>query len=143
MKHARIINNIAVDVVTDNPNDLFHPTVAMQFVEVPDFVENGWTFDGADWSAPPAVSPVTPSNIPPIVSVPTFKLLFTSAERIAINNAKTTDPVIADFFSILDDPRTAEINLALQSVQEMLDYLVSQSLLTAERKDEIVSGQLS
>lgn len=38
MKYARIIDNIVVEVVTNNPNEIFHPSIAEQFVEVPDTV---------------------------------------------------------------------------------------------------------
>lgn len=38
MKYARIIDNIVVEVVTNNPNEIFHPSIAEQFVEVPNDV---------------------------------------------------------------------------------------------------------
>src|SRR5574343_1577031 len=76
-------------------------------IQVPDepLVEVGWTYIGGAF-IPPVV-------IPPSVSPPEFKLLFTSNERVAIKAARSTDPVIADFMDIVEDPRLTTVNLAL------------------------------
>lgn len=42
MKHARVINEVAVDVVSGDPANFFTPDVAAQFVEVPDKVAPQW-----------------------------------------------------------------------------------------------------
>lgn len=41
---ARIINNVAVDVCAD-PEILFHPEIAAEFVDVPETVGRGYVFD--------------------------------------------------------------------------------------------------
>jgi len=41
MKHARILNNVAVDVVDGDPSAMFAPDVAEVFVPVPDEVVHG------------------------------------------------------------------------------------------------------
>ena len=41
MKHARILNNVAVDVVDGDPSAMFAPDVAEGFVPVPDEVVHG------------------------------------------------------------------------------------------------------
>ena len=68
-----------------------------------------------------------------------FKMLLTPQERIAIRTARATDPVIDDFMDILEDVRLTEVDRNLQSVQDMVTYLVSQALLTQERADAILS----
>ena len=105
--------------------------------------QQGWVVGNTiypDFNKVFTLSTAAAADKPPTVSVTAFKLLFTSQERIAIANAKATDPVIADFYSILDDQRTKEVNLALLSVQNMLDYLIAQSLLDSGRKAEILTG---
>jgi len=82
----------------------------------------------------------TPIITPPKVSPVQFKLLFTSQERVAIKAARTTDAILDDFYDIIDDPRLTEVDLALQSVQNALDYLTALTLIGAGRKAEILLG---
>lgn len=77
--------------------------------------------------------------IPAKVSVIEFKLLFSNEERVAIANVRSTNQLIDDFYSLLDDTRTQNVDLSLLVVQSMLDYLVAQGLLTSDRKDQILS----
>lgn len=138
--YARIIENIAVDV-SNNPQECFTPEIAAQFEEVPIYVQQGWARDeGGNWTAPgnqpePAAASTTVSPVE-------FKLLFTSAERIAIKTARDADPVIDDFFDIVDDPRLTYVDLGLQSTKDALAYLASQNLITEARRDEILAGQV-
>lgn len=100
---------------------------------------------GTDYEAVPD-SPVVPD--PPKVSPVEFKLLWTPQERVAIKGMRAADPVVDDFYNILDDPRLTLVNLALQSTQDAVDYLlgklaaaaVIQSAAVAERRTEILSG---
>lgn len=71
-----------------------------------------------------------------------FKLLFTSLERVAIKEARQTDPVVADFFEIVEDPRLTFVDLGLQSTHDALGYLVSLGLITSDRKAKILAGDL-
>ena len=91
--------------------------------------------------------PVQPLPLPVEVVVPDikvspieFKLLFTSAERIAIKEERVTDPVVDDFYSIVEDPRLTEVNLSLTSTKNAIDYLVSKGLISNTRKNEILSA---
>lgn len=59
-----------------------------------------------------------------VIDVPTFFMRFTAAERIAIR--KSTDPVVEDFMTLLNDPRTSKVNLALPTVQGAVAYLAGQ-----------------
>lgn len=80
------------------------------------------------------------SDSVPITSVSPveFKLLFTSAERIVLKNS--TDPIVVDLLDIINDTKLTFVNLELQSTKDALDYLVYVSIITAERKAEILTG---
>lgn len=140
MNFARIINDTAVDVSTD-PTNSFHPSIAAEFVEVPDDVVRGSSRNVAgEWVHPiPPEPTLPPPPVPPIVSAIAFKLLFTSEERIAIKNSE--DPVLLDFFSITEDPRTTEVNLALASTQRALTHLTDVGILAEGRKEQILTGE--
>lgn len=92
------------------------------------------------------VPPVPTEQVEPtntdfyIISPVQFKLLFTSEERVAIKSARTSDPVIDDFFDIIDDPRLSEVNLKLTSTIDALKYLVTKKLITQVRKNEILNN---
>lgn len=139
--YARIINNIAVDV-SATPAEHFHPTIAAEFIAVPDSVKPGWIKSGSIWSAPPDSPAPEPAISYPKLTPVQFKLLFTSAERIAIYAAKEADPVLSDAFSLLDDPRLTEVDLNLQSNRDLIAYLAAQGLITADRIPVILAGAL-
>lgn len=141
MNYARVINNVAVDVCTD-PANSFHPDIAREFEQVPDNVKQGWVRIDGVWSAPAPTPQPEPTPTYPKVRPVEFKMLFTSQERIAIKNARANDPVIDDFFDLVEDPRLTYVDLALQSVQDAVVYLANQSLIAPERVPEILSGQL-
>lgn len=140
---ARIINDVAVDV-SSNPADGFHPSIAAEFEPVPDDVQVGWVrSEDGEWDAPtPTPEPEPTPAEHPKVSPVEFKLLFTSQERVAIKAARATDPVIDDFYDIVEDPRLTFVDLGLQSTQDALDYMVSTNLLTEDRKIEILLGKM-
>ena len=131
MNYARIIENVAVEVFTP-PDGLslaecFHPDIAAAFVQVPAKVQVGWQKVCNGWQAPAGVEvPAEPAPVQPItVTPPEFKLLWTSAERIAIKRIRnSTDQeqadlsdALDDFFEILDDSRLTHVNLSLASTQ--------------------------
>ena len=98
--------------------------------------KSGRTF-ASDNSAPVAPEKVT--RVSPIE----FKLLFTTMERIAITAATPTDPVLTDFFSLIDDPRLQFVNLDLISTQQAIGYLAQQGLIAADRIAVILAGGVS
>lgn len=151
-KQARIVNSVAVDVVTGDPADFFHPAIASQFEIVQGEVEKGWRRDPAtgSWSAPESeqetqVQEMAFAKISPIA----FKLLFTAPERIKAKALRATDEFIEDFWGLLDDPRTTEVDLGLASVQSAVEYTLTSvkaagvDLDVAVRKAEILSGQIA
>ena len=140
---ARVINDVAVDV-SSTPAEQFHPSIAEQFEPVPDEVQAGWVRnEDGEWEAPaPSPEPEPTPSESPKVSPVEFKLLFTSPERVAIKAARATDQVIDDFYDIVEDPRLTFVDLGLQSTKDALSYMVAQGLLTAERRSEILSGNV-
>lgn len=144
MKHAWIENDRIRDIAPGNPAEFYHPEVA-QFYDtlVPDDAANGDGWVNGELvkpaPAPPAPAVAAPA---PKMSPVEFKLLFTSAERVAIRAARSTDEIIEDFMSIVDDPRLTMVDLGLQSTKDALAYLEAQNLITAERKAAILAGQL-
>lgn len=127
MKFAWVENNVIRDVCHGNPIELYHPDVAAFYTaEVPDDAANGDGWDGETLTKPEPMQPSDPpAPVPPKLSPVEFKLLFTSAERIAIKTLRVTDPVVDDFFELLDDPRLTGVNLALQSVQDAVGYVLA------------------
>lgn len=145
MKYARTSNNQAIDVRTESPDGFFTPDIAAQFQQVPDEVENGWLLDNGNWSAPVIPEPVpAPETVITYVKVSPieFKLLFTSSERVAIKAARINDPVIDDFYDIVEDPRLTFVDLGLNSTQQALQHMVTQGLIASERVEQILSNQL-
>ena len=142
MKYAWIENTVIRDLTTGIPADVFHPDIAKLFsTQVPDEAESGDMFkDGVltKKPIPDAVIPVLPAVVPPTVSAIQYKMLFTSAERIAAK--KSTDPVMLDLQDLLNDPRTLTVNLALKSISEALDYMTLINILAPGRKAEILTG---
>jgi hypothetical protein len=108
----------------------------------------------ADWDSyeeviPPVPAPTPepePAEPPPPpdikVSPIEFKLLFTSPERIAIKAARATNPVVDDFFDIVEDPRLTHVNLSLTSTIMAIGYLEQEGLIAEGRAAEILQGQV-
>jgi len=83
--------------------------------------------------APPFVEPLKVTSVSPIE----FKLRFTAPERVAIY--QSTDLIVKDFVSLLDDVRLTKVDLTLPSTTDAIDYLISINLVEANRKDEILA----
>jgi hypothetical protein len=52
MRYAFVQNGVVQEAWSRDPVELFGPGYASQFVNCPDEVEQGWTFDGSNWTAP-------------------------------------------------------------------------------------------
>lgn len=142
MKYAWLQASIIRDICNGDPGSLFHPDIAALYdTEVPDEAMQGDTFEDGVLTpkpipAPVAVEPVAP--VPPKVSVIEYKMLFTSAERIAVK--ASVDPIIIDLQELMNDPRTTTVDLSLQSISDALDYMTAVGLIAAGRKAQILSG---
>lgn len=62
MKYARILNNIAQEIIDFDPAGRFHPDVAALFEPVPDEVNQGATLANGVWT--PYVAPPVPDPVP-------------------------------------------------------------------------------
>lgn len=118
--------------------------------EVPTFAAGVWECgdqrftdeDGDKYEAIPA------APLPPTVGPITFQLLWTEAERVAIDELVATDKSVANFKRLLDDPRTDAVVMALTSIQNSiqttLEALAANGIITeadvATRKAEILAG---
>lgn len=137
IKNGVVVNTIeAEQSFIDQIEDQYDEIVEV-FPPVPEFIDSPET----DVSNIPPFGPnglINPDYY--IISPVQFKLLFTSEERVAIRVARETDPVIDDFFDIIDDPRLSEVNLQLNSTIDALSYFVTKNLITEERKKEILNN---
>lgn len=144
MKKAWIENERIRDICPGDPNELYHPDIAKLYdTEVPDEAENGDGWVDGKLIKPVIPKPVEPEPVaptPPKVSPVEFKMLFTSAERIAIAEAHKTNLILEDAYDILEDPRLTYVDLALQSNIDLIDYMVSLKLITPARAVQIKAG---
>ena len=99
--------------------------------------EHGWRCGSAVYADPGKMLTL---DQPLKLSPAQFKMCFTAAERIAVKNLLATDAVLADAYSVLDDPRLTTVDLSLASNQAMIDYLVTLAVLTAERAAQVKAG---
>ena len=101
---------------------------------------------GSLWDGDKFIPPFTPTVEPEkkvedkTVSPVEFKLLFTAQERVAIKSS--TNPIVQDFFEIVNDPRLTMVNLSLKSTQDAVGYLALNDLIEEERIAEILSGNI-
>jgi len=146
MSYAWVENEVIRDVCHGNPEECYHPDVAKNYdTEVPDEAVNGDGWVDGELVKPSVPEPTPPEPAPvvrPVVSAVEFMLLFTSPERVSLKALRPADPVLDDFFDLLEDPRLTEVNLNLQSTVNALDYMISIGELTAERKEEILTGEI-
>jgi hypothetical protein len=52
MKYAYLENDTVVDLVENDPFQLFQEAYASMFIEVPEEIKIGWSFDSEEWNAP-------------------------------------------------------------------------------------------
>lgn len=63
MRYAFVQNGVVVEAWSRDPAELFDPGYASQFVDCPDEVEQGWTYDGTTWAAPVSAPAPPPSAV--------------------------------------------------------------------------------
>lgn len=138
---AWIENGIIRDIAHSEPIEIYHPDIAAFYnTDVPDNAQIGWQLIDDEWLPPLAISIVSEPVVPTrkLLSPIEFKLLFKAPERVAIY--QSTDLIVKDFLSILDDTRLTQVDLSLQDNIDAIQYLVSIDLLTPERATEILRG---
>jgi hypothetical protein len=129
MKYAYINNNIAIEVVESNPQILFVPHYAAQFIEVTDDCFGGYELVNGQWQQPP-----TPVQIPQEVTMRQARLALLDAGLLssvqpAINSlpepAKTRAQIEWDYSNALQRGNSfvATLGTSLGLNEESLDNL--------------------
>lgn len=138
--YARNVEGQAVDVVTRDPAELFHPDVAGQFVIVPDGTENGATYANGVWTNPVRQPPPPPVLAPEDWQVTKLAFLqrFTLEERMRVYAAAGTDLVVADFLRMVE--LATFIDMAREDTVQGVGYLVTKDYLSAERAHTILTA---
>ena len=122
-----------VDTTTRDPATCFHPSLAREFIQCPDEVENGW-YKWTDGTFHKTFEPYWRT----LLSRIEFLTLFTLQERAAIREAAKTDAIIEDILGLV---AIAEIiDMTDKNTIDGLDYIANKGLITAERCAEIKKG---
>lgn len=64
-----------------------------------------------------------------LIPVIEYKLRYTAQDRIFLESLKVSDPVIADLFELLDDPRTQAVDVSNSTVREGVAYALDKCRL--------------
>ncbi|MFI8682308.1 hypothetical protein ACIGFJ_08090 [Brevundimonas diminuta] len=157
MKFARILNNVAVDVIDHDPADAFHPDLAAEFAPVPAEVVAGSRLVDDAWIAPdPATTPPAPAQ-PIQMAIIDFLRLFTGDEMggfnalrksvAALGPADYGDPTKLDLIRFevglthYEALRAGLIELDHPETFQWLSLLVPLGVLTEARLAEVLAGQ--
>lgn len=135
--YARIDSNgIAMETIEQNPSFIFHPDLSSLFEEVPDYVKPGWVREEGVWReiVPPPL-PEEPQATPEPIGKAQFLERLTSAERIAIRSARSSDPIADDFLMMLDV--TGGIDLFAPDIEAAMEHFVAAGYLAPDRIAEI------
>lgn len=73
------------------------------------------------------------------IDTPLFLMRFTPAERIAIRTAAKTEPLVEDWYMLVNDPRLAYVEIGDPNLTAAMNMLVQMNLLTQARADEILA----
>lgn len=119
--------------------------------EMPRWVNGIWECGDQRFTDPDAADFV-PVAVSPTVTPMEFLMLFTPIERVSIKAALAGDPgasppvpadiFLADWWSIVTDPRLKEVILELDSVRQAIAYLVEKGHVAEGRQAEILSGRI-
>lgn len=145
-KYARVENKLVIETLSipsgANIENYFVPQIAQQFIACPDEVEQNWTYEDGKWKAPklPELPELPEPRYETRIGKAEFLMLFTSEERVAIRAERDSDPVINDFFLVLEISEFIDVkeDTAINGV----NYLASKNLLTSQRAATILKGKL-
>ena len=91
--YARIQHGVVADVRQTHPKGFFVDEFAAQFVVIPDHVENGWTFDGSEYTAPPAPYVPTQEELDAIAAVEAARVLAAARANLIRQIDADTDAI--------------------------------------------------
>jgi len=143
-------NGKVFETINFSPEGKFHPSLIWE--AVPDDVEQNYIkVSDKEFKAPEKPIDVPIESEPkvqctkrPVLSIIEFKMCFTSAERVAIYALKDSgDAFTTDWLSILDDPRSKNVDLSLVGVQDAVNYFIGKIKgFDDVRAEEVLSGHL-
>lgn len=145
-KYARVENKLVIETLSipsgANIENYFVPQIAAQFIACPDEVEQNWTYEDGEWKEPKLPEPPKPPEprYETRIGKAEFLMLFTSEERVAIRAARDNDPIVSDFFLVLEISEF--IDVKEETTINGVNYLVSKNLLTPQRAAVILKGKL-
>lgn len=147
--HARIENDIAVEVISWDPAGRYPD--GWVWVVCPDGTKQGATFAGGVFTNPvevtlPEPEPTFRTNISRVE----FKMLLTAPERLEIRAARNYEgaddapklmkAVLDDFYDIIDDTTLEFISLTSATAIEGTNYLEAVGLIGVGRAAELLAG---
>jgi hypothetical protein len=157
MKHARIVDGIAVEIVSWNPSGRYPADWA--WVECPDTTVQGAAYDGETFTNPAAPDAGEPVPIYRTLVTPReFQRLFTHGERMAIDRARdqaVIDAISDDtqretarelkraldiFFGDLEDPQLEDVDVQHPDIALGLESVRAAGLIEDHRPAEIQQG---
>lgn len=128
MKNAWIENGVIRDLISSDPYTSFTSNIAALYnIQVPDEAEAGDSFINGELIKAVKVTdiPIDNTVVYPTVTKVNFLLLFTGQERVIARRLRTTDPVMDDFWRLLEEPTLTEVNLNLAAVQQGIAYTLN------------------
>ena len=128
MKYAWIENDKIRDVAQSNPEKIYHPDVAKLYdTQVPDDAANGdsWVNGALVKPEPAPPAPLAPRQW----TIDTFRTGMTLAEKTQWDNNSAPEIITVK----------AELPKELAGATELLDFLVSSSVISAETKTKILA----
>ena len=129
MKHAWIENGRIRDISPSDPTSCYHPDIAAFYdTLVSDDAENGDFWDGTTATKPPVSVVVEPTPTPRQWTATNFRTGMTLAEKTKWDNDSAPEIVTVK----------AELPKELAGATELLDFLVSTSVISAETKTKIL-----
>lgn len=162
MSHARIVENVAVEIYSGDPNTRFHPDLAASFTPVAGTVVVGSRFQNGVWIGPEAVEPPEPVRVPVQLAIIDFLRLFTTTELAGFNAVKKACAALAPadyvaaaggdqakaalvgfevFLTFYDALRAGLIELNHPETIQGLGLLVPLGVLSADRLAEVLAGE--
>tara|TARA_R110002126_G_scaffold39043_3_gene116220 strand:+ start:32 stop:424 length:393 start_codon:yes stop_codon:yes gene_type:complete len=130
MKYAWIENGRIRDLTISDPFSWHHAEVAKFYdTQVPDDTENGDFWDGTKATKPPVPVYVEPEPAPRQWTVTNFRTGMTLAEKTKWDNDSAPEIITVK----------SELPKELAGATELLDFLVSSNVISAETKAKILA----
>lgn len=122
-----------------DPKDVLSTELYPLYIPCPSNVEGNWTYIDGEWLEPVAPpEPPVPPHVYATVTPAEFESLFTIDEVIGIEDS--TNRKVGLYWKRYTDRTLAKIDMNLQSVQDFIDLLITEGIVAAERREDILDG---